>query len=155
MSNTAFGNTEATSSSVEVASLGKGVKIEGKIYSTQDLQVDGEVAGTIELPNHKLTVGPHGRIKADIKVREILVLGRVEGGLQAQEKVEIRSAAQFVGDIKASRIILEEGAYVKGSIDIVRTETNKPMTKGQILHIEPSQQPRPVATPNFQGALPN
>jgi len=151
VSNTAFGNAEATSSSVEAASLGKGVKIEGKIYSSQDLHVDGEVVGTIELPNHKLTVGPHGRIKADIKVREILVLGGVEGAVQAQEKVEVRSAAQFVGDIKASRIILEDGAYIKGSIDIVRTETSKPTTKSPILNIEQS---RPTA-PNFQGALPN
>jgi cytoskeletal protein CcmA (bactofilin family) len=154
VSNTTFGNAEAISSSVEVASLGKGVKVEGKIYSAQDLQVEGEVAGTIELPNHKLTVGPHGRIKADIKVREMLVLGRVEGGVQAQEKVEVRSTAQFVGDIKAARIILEDGAYVKGSIDIVRTEASKQVTKSPILNVEPPHS-RPSTAPNFQGTLPN
>jgi cytoskeletal protein CcmA (bactofilin family) len=130
------------------------VRIEGKIYSAQDLLVDGEVAGTIELPNHKLTVGPHGRIKADIKAREILMLGTVEGSVQVQEKVEVRSTTQFVGDIKASRMILEEGAYVKGSIDIVRTETSKPMTKSQVPSIEPPQL-HPATTSNFQGALPN
>ena len=154
MSNTAFGNAEATSSRVEVASLGRGVRIEGKIYSAQDLLVDGEVAGTIELPNHKLTVGPHGRIKADIKAHEILMLGTVEGSVQVQEKVEVRSTTQFVGDIKASRMILEEGAYVKGSIDIVRTETSKPMTTSQVPSIEPPQL-HPATTSNFQGALPN
>ena len=154
MSNTTFGNTEPTSLSADLASLGKTVKVQGKIYSGQDLHLDGEVEGTIELPNHKLTVGPHGRIKAEIKVREILVLGSAEGSVQAQEKVEIRSAAKFVGDVKTARIILEDGAYIKGSIDIVRTEASKPVAKSQTLSLAP---PRPSSTmaSNLEGALPN
>ena len=154
MSNTTFGNTEPTSPTADLASLGKTVKIEGKIYSAQDLQVDGEVEGTIELPDHKLTVGPNGRIKAEIKVREILVLGSTQGNVQAQEKVEIRSAAKFVGNVKTARIILEDGAYFKGSIEIVRTEASKPVGKSQTLSLEPPRSSSATAS-NFQGALPN
>jgi len=154
VSNTTFGNTEPTSLSADLASLGKTVKVQGKIYSGQDLHLDGEVEGTIELPNHKLTVGPHGRIKAEIKVREILVLGSAEGSVQAQEKVEIRSAAKFVGDVKTARIILEDGAYIKGSIDIVRTEASKPVAKSQTLNLAPPL-PSSAMASNFKGALPN
>ena len=154
MSNTTSGNTERTLLNADLACLGKGVKIEGRIYSAQDLQVDGEVDGTIEMPNHKLTVGAHGRIKGEIKVREILVLGTAQGKVQAQEKVEIRSAANFVGDVKTARIILEDGAYFKGSIDVVRAEAAKPGMKPHLLTLEP---PRPgsAAASSFQGALPN
>ena len=130
------------------------MKIAGKIYSAQDLQVDAEVEGTIELPNHKLTVGPHGRIKAEIKVREILVLGSAEGSVQAQGKVEIRSGAKFMGDVKTARIILEDGAYIKGSIDIVRTEASKPVAKSQTLNLTPPLASSAMAS-NFEGALPN
>jgi cytoskeletal protein CcmA (bactofilin family) len=149
-----LGNTEPTSSSADLACLGKTVRIEGKIYSAQDLQVDGEVEGTIELPDHKLTVGAHGRIRAEIKVREILVLGSAQGSVQAQEKVEIRSGAKFVGDIKTTRMILEDGAYLKGSIDIVRTEASKPVAKTQTLSLVPAL-PSSAMESNLEGVLLN
>lgn len=154
MSNTTFGNTELNLPNGDLASLGRAVKIEGKIQSAQDLYVDGEVEGTIELPDHKLTVGPNGRIKAEIKAREVLVLGSAQGSVQAQDKLEIHSAAKFVGDVKAARIIVQDGAYFKGSIDILRREVNKPIEKSQALSLEPPR-PNSAVASNFQGALPN
>jgi len=124
------------------------VKIEGKIYSAQDLHVDGEVEGTIELPNHKLTIGPNGSIKADIKAREIVVLGSAQGSVQAQDTFEIHSAAKFIGDVKTARIIVEDGAYFKGSIDIVRTEASKPLEKSHTLSLDPPS-PGPAVASNL------
>ncbi len=108
------------------ASIGKSVTIKGQIFSREDLVVDGEIEGAIELNDHRLTVGPNGRVRAGIKAREIVVLGTIDGNVEALDKIDIRKDAKLVGDIKTARIIIEDGAYFKGSIDIVKNEQPKP-----------------------------
>jgi cytoskeletal protein CcmA (bactofilin family) len=107
------------------ASIGKAVKINGQIFSKEDLYVDGDVEGTIELNENKLTIGPSGRVQAGVKAREVVVLGQVQGNVEAMEKIDIRKDAKLVGDIKTARIIIEDGAYFKGMIDIVRPDAKK------------------------------
>ena len=104
------------------ASIGKAVKIVGQIFSKEDLYVDGDVEGTVELLEHKLTIGPNGKVQAAIKAREVIVLGGIQGNVEAADRIEIRKDAKLVGDIKTARIIIEDGAYFKGSIDIVKPE---------------------------------
>ena len=104
------------------AIIGKSVMIKGQIVSREDLTIDGEVEGTVELQEHRLTIGPHGKVRADIKAREIVVLGNVYGNVDVADKIEIRKDAKLVGDIKTARIVIEDGAYFKGSTDIVRPE---------------------------------
>ena len=110
------------------ATIGKAVKVVGQIYSKEDLFVDGEVEGTVEALDHKLTIGPHGNLRAGTKAREVVVLGSVQGDVEATDKIEIRKDAKVVGNIKTARIIIEDGAYFKGAIDIVKPEPakNKP-----------------------------
>ena len=91
--------------------------------------------GTIELVNHKLTIGPNGKVNAAVKSREVVVLGSIQGNVEASDKLEIRKDARLVGDIKTARIIIEDGAYFKGSIDIVKPEP------------KPAAQPARPATP--------
>jgi cytoskeletal protein CcmA (bactofilin family) len=110
------------------ASIGKAVKINGQIFSKEDLYVDGDVEGTIELAENKLTIGPSGRVQAGIKAREVVVLGQIQGNVEAMDKLDIRKDAKLVGDIKTARIIIEDGAYFKGSIDIVKHEGKKAVT---------------------------
>ena len=107
------------------ASIGKAVKINGQIYSKEDLYVDGDVEGTIELQEHRLTIGPNGKVHSSVKAREVVILGNVQGNVDASDKLEIRKDARLVGDIKTARIIIEDGAYFKGSIDIVKPEPAK------------------------------
>jgi cytoskeletal protein CcmA (bactofilin family) len=104
------------------AIIGKSVMIKGQIVSREDLTIDGEVEGTVELQEHRLTIGPHGKVRADIKAREIVVLGNVYGNVDVADKIEIKKDAKLVGDIKTARIVIEDGAYFKGSTDIVRPE---------------------------------
>ncbi len=113
------------------ASIGKAVKVNGQIYSQEDLYVDGEVEGALELVEHKVTVGPNGRVRAGIKARDVVVLGNIQGNVEASDKIEIRKDAKLVGDIRTARIIIEDGAYFKGSIDIVKPEPAKPAPKPQ------------------------
>ena len=108
------------------AVIGKSVVLKGQIYGREDVTIDGEVEGTVELQEHRLTVGPNGKVVATIKAREIVVLGTVHGNIETREKIDIRKEAKVVGDIRTARIVIEDGAYFKGSIDIVRAEAPKP-----------------------------
>lgn len=111
------------------ATIGKSVKVVGQIYAKEDLYVDGTVEGTVEAAEHKLTIGPHGSMQASIKAREVLALGTVQGNVEAYERLEIRKDAKLVGDIRTARIIIEDGAYFKGSIDIIKPEPIKATPK--------------------------
>ena len=95
--------------------------IKGEIRSREDLLVDGEVEGALELQS-SLTVGPNGKVKANIRAREVVVYGSVRGNVEVAEKIAIRDQGSLVGDIKAAGISIDDGAYFKGSIDIVRPE---------------------------------
>jgi cytoskeletal protein CcmA (bactofilin family) len=128
------------------ATIGKAVKINGQIFSKEDLYVDGDVEGNVELQEHKLTIGPNGKLQAGIRAREVVVLGQVHGNVEALDKIEIRKDARLVGDIKTARIIIEDGAYFKGSIDIVKIEQAKVPASAAAAGANP---PRPqMTTPN-------
>lgn len=103
----------------ESANIGKAVTIKGEVFSNQDLYVDGALEGRIALPAHKLTVGPNGTIKTGvIQAGTVVILGKVQGDVDAQDKVEIRKDATLTGNVKTARIVIEEGAYFKGGVDI-------------------------------------
>jgi cytoskeletal protein CcmA (bactofilin family) len=104
------------------ATIGKAVKINGQIFTKEDLYVDGDVEGTIESHDNKVTIGPNGRVQAGIRAREVVILGQVQGNVEASDKVDIRKDAKLVGDITTSRISIEDGALFKGSIDIKKAE---------------------------------
>ncbi|HVO99593.1 MAG TPA: polymer-forming cytoskeletal protein [Bryobacteraceae bacterium] len=118
------------------AVLGKSVIVKGQIFSREDLTIDGEVEGTVELQEHRLTVGPNGKVMAGIKAREIVVLGTIHGNVETTDKIDIRKDAKLVGDIRTARVVIEDGAYFKGNIDIVRAEA-KP---------QPAPKPQPMAS---------
>jgi cytoskeletal protein CcmA (bactofilin family) len=128
------------------ATIGKAVKVVGQIYSREDLYVDGEVEGTVEALEHKLTIGPNGAVRAGVKAREVVALGTIQGNVEAHDKIEIRKEARLVGDIRTARIIIEDGAYFKGSIDIV-----KPEPKGAA--VKPAGPPAQASAPPLAPAV--
>jgi len=114
----------------DVGHIGKSVVIRGELTGNEDLYLDGEIEGTINLRDHKLVIGPNGKIKATITARDIVLHGRVEGNVSATERVELKKACTLMGDVSTQRIVIEDGAYFKGSIDIKdnkNSETRKPM----------------------------
>ncbi len=119
------------------AVMGTTVIVKGQIFSREDLTIDGEVEGTVELQEHRLTVGPNGKVLAGIKAREVIVLGTIHGNVETTDKIDIRKDAKLLGDIKTARVVIEDGAYFKGNIDIVRAEVPKP---------QPAPKPQPVAS---------
>ncbi len=122
------------------AAIGKSVVVKGQIYSREDLYVDGEVEGTIEVQEHRLTVGPNGRVRAAIKARDVIIRGTVHGNIESRDRIDIRKEAKVAGDLKTSRIIIEDGAYFKGSVDIIRQEVTRTAAAAQA-----APPPRPEA----------
>jgi cytoskeletal protein CcmA (bactofilin family) len=102
--------------------IGKSVKVVGEIFTKEDLYVDGDVEGTIESQDNKVTIGPNGRVQAHIRAREVIILGQVQGNVETSDKVDIRKDAKLVGNITTARISIEDGALFKGSIDIKKPE---------------------------------
>ena len=127
---------------VGTASIGKTVKLVGEIHSKEDLFVDGDLEGTVEAIAHKVTIGPNGTVDATVKAREVEVMGTLQGNVEATDRIEIRRNAKIVCDIRTARIHIEDGAYFKGSIDIIKSEP---------LRTPANSQPVVVATSPNQG----
>lgn len=121
------------------ATIGKSVVVKGQLFSREDLYIDGEVEGSIEMQESKLTVGPNGRVQAGIKAREIVALGTIHGNVEVGDKIDIRKDAKLVGDIRTVRIVIEDGAYFKGSIDIAKPEVKPAARPAQIAAAQPAQ----------------
>lgn len=109
----------------EFAHIGKSVIIRGELTGSEDLYIDGQVEGTIELRSNNLTIGPNGQVKANINAKGVTVQGKLEGNISASDRAELRKSAVTVGDIATRRISIEEGAYFKGKLDVQR-DGNKP-----------------------------
>ncbi len=102
----------------ELANIGKSVVIKGEVSGSEDLYVDGIVEGSIDLRNHSLTVGPNGKLKASVHAKSIVVQGKVDGSMTASDRLDLRKTAIVTGDVTTQRIAIEEGAFLKGRVDI-------------------------------------
>jgi cytoskeletal protein CcmA (bactofilin family) len=107
-----------STSTADQATIGKSLVIKGEVTGSESLYIDGRVEGSINLAGNRVTVGRNGVVSANINAREIVVLGKVRGNLTASDRVDIRSDGSLTGDVVASRISIEDGAYFKGGIDI-------------------------------------
>jgi cytoskeletal protein CcmA (bactofilin family) len=114
------------------AVIGKAMKIKGEIYSQEDLCVNGEVEGILEVNDHCLTIGPSGKAHSSVRAREVVVQGTIQGNVEAKDKIAIRKDGKLVGDIKTAGIVIEDGAYFKGSIDIVKVDNKASAPKEQV-----------------------
>jgi cytoskeletal protein CcmA (bactofilin family) len=116
----------AASSVGEQASISKGLSIKGEITGTESLFIDGKVEGSISIPGNRVTVGKNGQVNASISAREIVVLGKLKGNVNATDRVDIRAEGALTGDVAAARISIEDGAFFKGGIDIRKAADGKP-----------------------------
>jgi cytoskeletal protein CcmA (bactofilin family) len=103
--------------------IGKSVTIRGELSGKEDLFMDGDIEGTITLPESRLTVGPNARILADIHVRDVIVFGTVTGNIHASGRIDLRQSAAVKGDIFAGRLSIEESASIQGRVELKAVET--------------------------------
>ena len=105
----------------EQAHLGKSVIIKGEVSGSEDLYLDGQIEGAIDLKGNQLTLGPNGRVKANISARSAVIHGKLEGNINATDRVDLKQSAIVTGDIVTQRISIDDGAFFKGGVDISRS----------------------------------
>jgi|SRR5215813_259151 len=110
------------------AHVGKSIVIKGDISGGEDIYIDGQVEGSIQLLGNSLTVGPNGRVHASVAAKNVTVGGSLDGNIQASERTEMRKSAVVNGDVQTRRIAIEEGAFFKGKLEILTD--SKPATSG-------------------------
>jgi cytoskeletal protein CcmA (bactofilin family) len=113
----------------DIVNIGKSVVIKGELNGSEDLTIEGHVEGTIQLKDHVLTIGPNGRIKAQVFAKSVIVLGEVTGNVTASDKVDIRDNGSVDGDIVSPRVAIAEGAHFRGSVDMQRKTGAQPAAK--------------------------
>ena len=127
--------------------IGKSVVIKGELSGSEDLTIEGQVDGKIELRQNVLTIGPNGKIKAQVFAKSVVILGEVTGNVTASEKVDIRDNGSVDGDIAAPRVAIAEGAHFRGSIDMQRSGAKaeqKSEPKAEAKPAAPAAQPAPA-----------
>ena len=133
--------------------IGKSVIIKGELSGSEDLTIEGQVDGKIELRQNVLTIGANGKIKAQVFAKAVIILGEVTGNVTASEKVDIRDNGSVDGDITSPRVAIAEGAHFRGSIDMQRQgekSGDKPGDKAEKAEAKP--EPKPAAAPTATGA---
>jgi cytoskeletal protein CcmA (bactofilin family) len=139
----------------DVAHIGKSVVVKGELSGSEDLYLDGEVEGSIELRGNSLTVGPNGRVRANVHARDVVVHGKVDGNIRGTERVELKKSAVLNGDIATQRIVIEDGAYFKGAIDIQKVEKAAGETKSAAASTTAAASSyTPAATPSTPSSTP-
>jgi cytoskeletal protein CcmA (bactofilin family) len=126
----------------DMVNIGKSVVIKGELSGSEDLTIEGQVEGRIDLKDNVLTIGPNGKIKAEVFAKAVVVLGEVTGNVTASEKVDIRDNGSVDGDVASPRVAIAEGAHFRGSVDMQRA--------GQKAQ-QPPQQAKPTDTKPQQG----
>ena len=124
----------------DVVNIGKSVVIKGELNGKEDLTIEGQIEGTIELKDHVLTVGPNGKITAQVLAKVLVVLGEVNGNIAASEKVEIRDGGSVDGDIVSPRVAIAEGAHFRGSVDMQRKPEDTALPLGPAVPPSPQGQ---------------
>ena len=128
----------AQAAASDQATIGKSLVVKGEVTGSESLYIDGKVEGAINLPGNRVTVGRNGQVAANISAREVVVLGKVRGNINASDRVDIRSEGSLTGDVIAQRISIEDGAFFKGGIDI-----RKPGNTGE--KAAPAEAPKTVS----------
>jgi cytoskeletal protein CcmA (bactofilin family) len=129
--------------------IGKSVVIKGELSGSEDLTIEGHVEGRIELRENVLTIGPNGKIRAEVFAKSVVVLGEVVGNVTASEKVDIRDAGSVDGDIISPRVAIAEGAHFRGSVDMQRAGAKAAPAKPAA---SPAPAPQPAAAGQKVGA---
>lgn len=124
----------------DIVNIGKSVVIKGELNGSEDLTIEGQVEGTIQLRDNVLTIGPNGKIKAQIFAKSVIILGEVTGNVTASEKVDIRDNGSVDGDIISPRVAIAEGAHFRGSVDMQRKGAAQPQKSAAAAsHAQPQQ----------------
>src|SRR3984893_14971240 len=129
---------------VEQATIGRSVVIKGEVSGTESLYIDGRIEGTVNFAEHRVTIGRNGSVAANISAREVVILGKVQGNIQCSDRLDIRSEGSLTGDVITQRISVEDGAILKGSVQVRAVEHKHDKSQPQAQK-QPKSEPKPAA----------
>lgn len=116
------GSINTVSSSIEQATIGRSLVIKGEVSGSESIYIDGRVEGSINFGDHRVTIGRHGVVNANVTAREVVIMGKVNGNVECTDRVDIRSEGSLVGDVITQRVSVEDGALVKGAVEVRASE---------------------------------
>lgn len=140
-----------SSNPLEQATIGRSVVIKGELSGAEALYIDGRIEGVVNVPENRVTIGRNGSIQANISAREVVIMGKVHGNVQCSDRVDIRGEGSLTGDVVTQRISIEDGAVMKGSIQ-VRAADAKVETKTLVQQPKPPAAEKPAEQPKAVGA---
>jgi cytoskeletal protein CcmA (bactofilin family) len=146
-SNQTFSPSKTVSVPVEQATIGRSVVIKGEVSGSESLYIDGRIEGTVNFAEHRVTIGRNGSVAANISAREVVILGKVQGNIQCSDRLDIRSEGALTGDVITQRISVEDGAILKGSVQVraVEHKDKSQLQKQQAEHKAATEQPKEAA----------
>jgi cytoskeletal protein CcmA (bactofilin family) len=149
---TPYTPVKTTTVPMEQATIGRSLVIKGEVSGAESLYIDGKVDGSINIPENRVTIGRHGQITANIHARELVIMGHVEGNVECSDRLDLRCEGSLTGDVVTQRISVEDGAVLKGKIEVRATDTKnvKPQPQPQAKAAEPvkpsfAEQPKAAA----------
>jgi cytoskeletal protein CcmA (bactofilin family) len=138
-----FTPVKTVSAPVEQATIGRTLFIKGEVSGTEALYIDGRIEGKISLPDNRVTIGRNGSVQANITAREVVVMGKVSGNIECSDRVDIRSEGSVTGDVSTVRISVEDGAVLKGGIEVRSSERKQNQSQSKEKAAE-AQKPEPA-----------
>lgn len=149
--------TKTISAPIEQATIGRTVVIKGELTAAEALYIDGRIEGKINMQDHRVTIGRNGSVQANINAREVVVMGKVNGNINCTDRVDIRSEGSVTGDVSTIRISVEDGAVLKGGIEVRSAENrqqNKQQTQSKSAETKPVEAAKPASeAPKAIGAV--
>ncbi len=123
------GSINTVSSSIEQATIGRSLVIKGEVSGSESIYIDGRVEGSINFGDHRVTIGRHGVVNANVTAREVVIMGKVNGNVECSDRVDIRSEGSLVGDVITQRVSVEDGALVKGAVEVRASDKKNDKSK--------------------------
>jgi len=132
---------------MEQAMIGRSLSIKGEVSGSESLYVDGRIEGSISIPDSRVTIGRNGSVAANIAAREVVIMGKVHGNIQCSDRLDIRSEGSLTGDVTTQRISVEDGAVLKGSVQVRSAEIkhDKTQSQAQQNQAKTAEQTKPLA----------
>jgi cytoskeletal protein CcmA (bactofilin family) len=128
---TAFAPMSAAGNSTEQATIGRSLVIKGEVSGGESLYIDGCIEGSITVADHRVTIGRNGKVTANVTAREVVIMGKVKGNIQCTDRLDIRGEGSLTGDVITQRISVEDGAILKGSVQVRAAEAKHDKANGQ------------------------
>lgn len=151
---------KTVTSPVEQATIGRSLVIKGEVSGSESLYIDGRIEGSVNLTDNRITIGRNGSVAANITAREVVIMGKVQGNIQCSDRLDVRSEGALTGDVVTPRISVEDGAMIKGSVQVRAADKNdkhqhQHQAQGQAKPATPAEQPKAADQPKAIAATAN